>query len=76
MSNKIDNTRKVTFKEDYKPGNAVIYKKDSVHYIHKDTVALLNEGKLAKFTAEEVDEKKLNAEAKAAFEKAKKAEKE
>ena len=67
MSNRLDNTRAVVFKEDYAPKGKVIYTKDVTHYIHKDTVAKL-EGKKVKMEVKEFDQKKEVQKAKEAFE--------
>lgn len=44
---RIENTRTVTFKSDYVKRGKVLYKKGSVHYIHKNTVEKLGLSKLA-----------------------------
>lgn len=70
MGKKIDNVKIVTFKEDYNPsGKFVVYKKDSVHAIHKDVVALIKDK--IKADVKDFDEKKEYAKAKDNFEKAK-----
>ena len=72
MSNRLDNTRVVTFKEDYSGnGKKVIYPKGHETAIHKDLVERL-EKKGAKMTVKEFDQKKKIAEAKEAVEKAEK----
>lgn len=63
---KYEDTRIVTFKEDYsKPtrngGTRVYFKKNSVHAIHKKMVALFKEGG-AKMDVQELDLKKMYAE--------------
>jgi hypothetical protein len=71
MSNKLDNTRVVTFKEDYSGKNGkVIYKANSTHFIHFKTVEKL-EAKKVKMDVKSFDEKKEIAKAKESFEKSK-----
>lgn len=71
MSNRLDNTRIVTFEENYpkeaKEGK-VIYAKGSTHPIHFKTVEKLQEKKV-KMKVEKFDEKTEVAKAKEAFEK-------
>jgi len=58
MSNKKENTRIVTFNEDYKiKGGRVIYSKGSTHAIHKNTVAKL-EGRKVKMDVKTYAESK------------------
>jgi len=74
MSNRLDNTRVVTFEENYpkdsKPGKE-IYLKGSTHPIHFKTVEKL-EAKKVKMKVEKFDEKTEVAKAKSEFEKANK----
>lgn len=72
MGKKLDNTRIVTFKEEYKPAGIVLYAKDSTHAIHKSVVELL-EGKV-KMDVKEFNEKAETEKAKKAFEDSKKVE--
>ena len=59
LSNKLKNTREVTFQADYKSKKGtVIYAKGTTHYIHFKTVEKLKNNK-AKFTAKEFDADKL-----------------
>lgn len=53
-NNRLKNTRVVTFKEDYKVGKKVLYKKGETHYIHVDTVEKKELKKVA--TVAEFDE--------------------
>lgn len=63
MSNRLDNTRVVTFKEDYVVNKRVIYKGGSEHAIHKDLAEKLKK-KGASVSIKEFDTKKKVAEAK------------
>jgi len=71
MSNRLDNTRIVTFEENYpkdaKPGKE-IYLKGSTHPVHFKTVEKL-EAKKVKMKVEKFDEKAEVAKAKLEFEK-------
>lgn len=72
MSNRLDNTRVVTFKEDYTGGSKkVIYPKGHETAIHKDLVEKLKKNG-AQVSVKEFDQKKKIAEAKEAAEKAEK----
>lgn len=72
MSNKLENTKVVTFKEDYNPSKKkAIYKAKEVHYIHKDLVAKL-QANGAKFDVKDFDVKGETLAAKKAFEQANK----
>ena len=58
MSKKLENTRVVTFKEDYKSKiGTLVYKKGSTHAIHQKTVANLKE-KGAKMDVNKFDERR------------------
>ena len=58
MSKKLDNTRIVTFKEDYSSKvGTLIYKKGSTHAIHQKTVGQLKD-KGAKMEVNKFDEKR------------------
>lgn len=74
MGKKLENTRIVTFKEDYTPNGTPVYRSGETHAIHKQIVELLGIGKKIKADVVEFDEKKETAAAKAEFEKSKKEE--
>lgn len=62
MSNRLKNTKIVTFKEDYKlNGGQVVYAKGSEHPIHKDQVEKLKKNG-AKFDAKDFDMSRLDTE--------------
>jgi hypothetical protein len=78
MPKKFKDTRKVTFKKDFKKSSGrVLYAKDEVAYIHKDVVAKLQlkknfdakieeldlEGEVVKAKAQEAAQRKLDKEA-------------
>lgn len=69
MSERLKKTRIVKFKEDYKAGGRIIYKKDSEHPIHEKTVETLQKQGV-KMDVKTVDIEKLTEKAKAAFDKA------
>lgn len=73
MGRKLEQTRIVTFKEDYAPGKSgkVIYKKDEPQAMHF-TLAEKLKSKGIKMDIKEFDEKKETANAKKEFEAAKK----
>lgn len=54
VNRRIDNTREVVFKKDFKIGKSVIYKKGSKHYIHKKVVDQIAANG-AEFEAKEFD---------------------
>jgi len=69
MSNRLDNTRVVTFKEDYNPsGKKVIYPKGHETAIHKDLAEKIKSNG-AKVDIKEFDQKKKIAAAKEVAEK-------
>lgn len=69
LSNKLKNTREVTFSEAFKTKKGtVIYAKDSTHFIHKDVVANLKK-KGSKFSAKEYEAQKKIEQAKKAAKK-------
>lgn len=69
MSERLKKSRIVKFQEDYSAGGILIYKKDSEHPIHQDTVDLLKKAG-AKFKVEKIDIEKVTEAAKKAFEDA------
>lgn len=71
MSNRLDNTRVVTFKENYPKTGKTIYAEGSTHPIHHETVAKL-QAKKVKMEVEKFDEKGEIAKAKKALEESKK----
>jgi len=73
MSNRLDNTKVVTFKEAYKSKSGkVIYAAGSTHAIHKDLAAKLAK-KSKGIDVKDFDQKGEIAKAKKAFEDSKKA---
>ena len=59
--------RQVTFKKDYKAKNGIVrYKKDSVHYMHKDVAEIVK----GYADIEEINWKKINGDAKKVHDKA------